>query len=63
MSHSWGWCNEIILSGNHRLDIGDISQGNLKGKDLEKALAEAFDDETPHVKEHNSPNTKKHGRN
>lgn len=39
------------MSGNHRLDAGQIAQSNLKGKAMESALANAFDDAMPHAKE------------
>ncbi len=50
------------MSGNHRMDAGDIAQSKLKGKAMEDALDKAFDNEAPHPYEHNGPNVKKHGR-
>ncbi len=44
------------MSGNHRLDIGDITQSTMKGKALENALAKTMDNAIPHPKEAPSKN-------
>jgi len=36
------------MSGNHRMDIADITQSNLKGEAMLKAIDTAFDDHDPH---------------
>lgn len=44
------------MSGNQRLDIGDITQSGIKGNAMESALASALNDATPHPKERQSKN-------
>lgn len=39
------------MSGNHRLDAGDVAQSSLKGKAMESALAKAFNDANVHTKD------------
>lgn len=39
------------MSGNQRMDNGDIAQSTLKGKAMKSALAKALNDPTPHSKE------------
>lgn len=50
------------MSGNHRMDVGEITQSAIKGSAMEKALATSMDSPIPHTKEAKPKSKQKKGK-